>query len=96
MGIKITYQPRKKETLSASELWEDEQNARDALFTLITFMRSKWGKEFCEELRFNIESNFFASAYSMLNEKRNSSYKMLCQTFIADLALTVCEMQARQ
>lgn len=96
MSIKITYKPRKKENLSISELWEDEQTVRDTLFTVISFMRGKWGIEFCEELRFNIESNFFASANIMLDTKNNSSYKTLCKTFIAELALIVCEAQARQ
>lgn len=43
MSIKITYKPRKKENLSIAELWEDEQTVRDTLFTIISFMRSKWG-----------------------------------------------------
>jgi hypothetical protein len=96
MGIKFTYKPRKKENLSIAELWEDEQTVRDTLFTVISFMRGKWGIEFCEELRFNIECNFFASANTMLDTKNNSSYKTLCKTFIAELALIVCEAQARQ
>lgn len=41
MSIKITYKPRKKENLSISELWEDEQTVRDTLFTVISFMREK-------------------------------------------------------
>lgn len=69
---------------------------KDTLFTVISFMRGKWGIEFCEELRFNIECNFFASANTMLDTKNNSSYKTLCKTFIAELALIVCEAQARQ
>lgn len=96
MGIKITYKPRKKENLSIAELWEDEQTVRNTLFTVISFMRGKWGIEFCEELRFDIESNFFASANTILDTKNNSSYKALCKTLIAELALIVCEMQARQ
>ena len=96
MSIKITYKPRKKDNLSIGELWEDEQTVRDTLFTVISFMRGKWGIEFCEELRFNIECNFFASAKAMLDTKNNSSYKTLCKTFIAELALIVCEAQARQ
>lgn len=96
MSIKITYKPRKKENLSIAELWEDEQTVRDTLFTVISFMRSKWGIEFCEELRFNIECNFFVKAKAMLDTKNNSSYKTLCKTFIAELALIVCEAQARQ
>lgn len=96
MSIKINYVPRKKENLSIAELWEDEQTVRDTLFTIISFMRSKWGATFCEELRFNIESNFFVSANTMLSTKNNSSYKKLCETFIAELAIIVCEAQARQ
>ena len=96
MSIKITYIPRKKEILTIAELWEDEQTVRDTLFTVISFMRGKWGIEFCEELRFDIESNFFASANTILDTKNNSSYKTLCKTFIAELALIVCEAQARQ
>ena len=96
MSIKITYKPRKKDNLSIGELWEDEQTVRDTLFTVISFMRGKWGIEFCEELRFNIECNFFASANTMLDTQNNSSYKTLCKTFIAELALIVCEAQARQ
>lgn len=96
MSIKITYKPRKKDNLSIGELWEDEQTVRDTLFTVISFMRGKWGIEFCEELRFNIECNFFASANTMLDTNNNSSYKTLCKTFIAELALIVCEAQARQ
>lgn len=95
MSIKITYKPRKKENLSIGELWEDEQTVRDTLFTVISFMRGKWGNEFCEELRFNIECNFFASANTMLSTKSNSSYKKLCETFIAELAMIVCEAQSR-
>lgn len=95
MSIKINYVPRKKENLSIGELWEDEQTVRDTLFTVISFMRGKWGNEFCEELRFNIECNFFASANAMLNTKGNSSYRALCQTFIAELALIMCEAQSR-
>lgn len=96
MSIKISYTSRKKENLSIGELWEDEQTVRDTLFTVITFMRSKWGNEFCEELRFNIECNFFVKAKAMLNTKNNSSYKTLCETFIAELAIIVCEAQSRQ
>lgn len=96
MSIRITYKPRKKENLSISELWEDEQTVRDTLFTIISFMRGKWGIEFCEELRFNIECNFFVKAKAMLDTKNNSSYKALCKTFIAELAIIVCEAQARQ
>lgn len=96
MSIKISYVPRKKENLSIAELWEDEQTVRDTLFTIISFMRSKWGATFCEELRFNIESNFFVSANTMLSTKNNSSYKKLCETFIAELAIIVCEAQSRQ
>lgn len=96
MSIKITYKPRKKENLSIGELWEDEQTVRDTLFTIISFMRGKWGNEFCEELRFNIECNFFASAKAMLDTKNNSSYKTLCETFIAELAIIVCEAQSRR
>ena len=96
MSIKISYVPRKKENLSIAELWEDEQTVRDTLFTIISFMRSKWGATFCEELRFNIKSNFFVSANTMLSTKNNSSYKKLCETFIAELAIIVCEAQARQ
>lgn len=96
MGIKFTYKPRKKENLSIGELWEDEQTVRDTLFTVISFMRGKWGNEFCEELRFCIECNFFVKANTMLDTKLSSSYKKLCKTFIAELALIVCEVQARQ
>lgn len=96
MSIKITYKPRKKENLSIGELWEDEQTVRDTLFTIISFMRGKWGNEFCEELRFNIECNFFASAKVMLDTKLSSSYKTLCETFIAELAMIVCEAQSRR
>lgn len=96
MSIKITYKPRKKENLSIAELWEDEQTVRDTLFTIISFMRGKWGATFCEELCFNIESNFFVSASTMLDGKNTSSYKRLCKMFIAELALIMCEAQARQ
>mgnify|MGYP003200353618 FL=1 len=95
MGIKFTYKPRKKENLSIAELWEDEQTVRDTLFTIISFMRGKWGIEFCEELRFNIECNFFVKAKAMLDTKNSNSYKKLCETFIAELAMIVCEAQSR-
>ena len=95
MSIKITYKPRKKKNLSIGELWEDEQTVRDTLFTVISFMRGKWGIEFCEELRFNIECNFFVKAKAMLDTKNSSSYKKLCETFIAELAMIVCEAQSR-
>lgn len=95
MGIKFIYKPRKKENLSIAELWEDEQTVRDTLFTIISFMRGKWGIEFCEELRFNIECNFFVKAKAMLDTKNSSSYKKLCETFIAELAMIVCEAQSR-
>jgi hypothetical protein len=96
MSIKRIYVPRKKDTLTISELWEDEQNARDILFAIISSMHGKWGYAFCEELRFNIESDFFASAKVMLNAKKETLYVTLCKNIIADLASIACEMQARQ
>ena len=42
-----------------------------------------------------IECNFFVKAKAMLDTKNSNSYKKLCETFIAELAMIVCEAQSR-
>ena len=87
MGRKaIKYAPvSKADGKTERALYDAIEHARDTFFSILSFNRSNWGSDVCDELRGCVECNFYMSDRALMLTLPDGAYKYKGLVIITNL-----------